>query len=118
RSGPPRPLALLGTWAIVRRFCSAVRPAPIRGGVMSVIKFLVSRRAAGGLLVAVAAGIVAAAAFAGGSADAPGNGPDIAALVKSGSSFRGDVRALPQLPPQALARPEHPDREEPATRLD
>src|ERR1051326_2325452 len=87
----------------------AVRPAPSGGGVMSVIKFLVSRRAAGGLLLAVAAGIVAAAAFAGGSADAQGNGPEIATLVKSRSSFRGDVRALPQLPPQAVARPERPD---------
>jgi hypothetical protein len=84
---------------------------------MSVIKFLVSRRAVGALLVAVAAGIVVAAAVAGGS-DAPGNGPEIATLAKSGASFRGDVRTLPQLPPQAVARPERPDREEPVTRLD
>src|SRR6266576_2211879 len=110
------PLAILRRWATLPPLAS--RPSgrqPLRGGVSSVMKFLVSRRTAGAVLVAVAAGAVAAAAYAGGSADTPGNGPETATLVKSRSSFRGDVRTLPQLPPQAQR--ERPQREEPQTPL-
>jgi hypothetical protein len=80
------------------------------------MKFLFTRGTTRRALVAIVVAVAAIASLAGGSLAQPGNGAATAVLAKSHSSFRGDVRNLPQLPETHAPR-QRPDREQPVTRF-